>query len=197
VKGLAASAAAVLLLAACGGSSSNPSVAGTAPQPAPTRSVTTPIRVGKTPASIKLSSAAFVAGGSIPALYTCGGRDISPPLRWSAAPSGARELGLELIDLDAPGGPFVHWALARIPSRVTSLAAGESVPPGAVARRNSFGKIGYGGPCPPPGARPHRYVFTLLALRSPSGLSQGFGTDALPASRALALGEVEATYGRP
>jgi Raf kinase inhibitor-like YbhB/YbcL family protein len=158
--------------------------------------VTTPIRVGKTPASIKLSSPAFHAGGTIPAIYTCSGRDISPPLEWSGVPSGARELGFELIDLDAPGGPFVHWALARLPPSVTSLAAGAAAPLGAVAGRNSFGKIGYGGPCPPPGANPHRYVFVLLALRSPSGVSQGFGAAALPASRALALGELQATYGR-
>ena len=165
-------------------------------QPAPTRSVTTPIRVGTAPASIKLSSPAFTSNGTIPAEFTCSGRDISPPLRWSGVPNGARELALELIDLDAPGGPFVHWALARISPSVTSVAAGESIPPGAVAGRNSFAKIGYGGPCPPPGDKPHRYVFVLLALRSPSGLSRGFGADALPASLALALGELEATYGR-
>jgi Raf kinase inhibitor-like YbhB/YbcL family protein len=196
VKGLVAPAAALLLLAACGGSSPKPSAVSTTSQPAPTGTVSTPIRVGTAPASIKLSSPAFAAAGTIPTEYTCNGRDISPPLRWSGVPGGARELGLELIDLDAPGGPFVHWALARIPPRVTSLAAGESVPPGAVAGRNSFGKIGYGGPCPPPGAGRHRYVFVLLALRSPSGLSQGFGADALSGSRVLALGELEATYAR-
>jgi phosphatidylethanolamine-binding protein (PEBP) family uncharacterized protein len=85
--------------------------------------------------------------------------------------------------------------LARIPPSVTSLNAG-SAPPGAVAGRNTFGRIGYGGPCPPPGDKPHHYVFVLLALRSPSGLSRGFGAAVLPASRALAFGELEGTYGR-
>src|SRR5437588_779263 len=88
------------------------------------------------------------AGGTIPSVYTCSGRDISAPLRWSGVPSGSRELALELIDLDAPGGPFLHWAVAQIPPTVRSLAAGESVPPGAVAGSNSFGRVGYGGPCP-------------------------------------------------
>jgi Raf kinase inhibitor-like YbhB/YbcL family protein len=159
--------------------------------------VTAPIRVGRAPTSIKLSSSAFTSRGTIPTQFTCSGRDISPPLRWSGVPGGARELALELIDLDAPGGPFVHWSLARISPSVTSLSAGEATPPGAVAGRNSFGKIGYGGPCPPSGAEPHRYVFVLLALRSPSGLSLGFGAGALPASLALAVGELQAFFSRP
>ena len=112
-------------------------------------------------------------------------------------PAGTREQALELIDPDAPGGPFLHWALARIPPTVRTLAAGESVPPGAVAGTNSFGKVGYGGPCPPPGASPHRYVFVLLALRSPSSLTPGFGAGAVPVSRALAIGQLQATFGRP
>jgi len=196
---VAAIAGALLLLAGCGGSSSKPSSTSSASssQPSPARTVTTPIRVGSAPASITLSSPAFAAGGTIPSVYTCSGRDISPPLRWSGVPSGTRELALELIDADAPGGPFLHWALAHIPPRVRGLAAGESVPPGTVAGSNSFGKIGYGGPCPTPGAKAHRYVFVLLALRSLSGLSRGFGAGALPVARALAIGRLQATFGRP
>jgi len=196
---VAAIAGALLLLAGCGGSSSKPSSTSGASssQPSPARTVTTPIRVGSAPASITLSSPAFAAGGTVPSVYTCSGRDISPPLRWSRVPSGTRELALELIDADAPGGPFLHWALAHIRPSVRSLAAGESIPPGAVAGSNSLGKIGYGGPCPPPGANAHRYVFVLLALRSPSGLSRGFGAGALPVARALAIGRLQATFGRP
>ncbi len=192
-----AAVGALLALGACGSSSPKHPAASSTSKPGPTGSVTTPIRVGTAPVSIKLSSPAFTSGGSIPSQFTCSGRDISPSIRWSAVPGGARELALELIDLDAPGGPFVHWALTRIPPSLTSLAAGESTPPGAVAGRNSFGVIGYRGPCPPPGAKAHRYVFVLLALRSPSGLTQGFAAGGLTASRALALGEFEATYGRP
>jgi Raf kinase inhibitor-like YbhB/YbcL family protein len=192
-------AGALLALAGCGGSSPKHPAASTAsaPRPAAARTVTTPIRVGSAPESITLSSPAFAPGGTIPATYTCAGRGISPPLRWSGVPAGTRELALELIDPDAPGGPFLHWALAGIPPTVRALAVGESVPPGAVAGSNSFGKLGYGGPCPPPGAKPHRYVFVLLALGSPSGLSRGFGAGAVPVSRALALGKLQATFGRP
>ena len=70
------------------------------------------------------------------------------------------------------------------------------MPSGAVAGRNGFGKDGYGGPCPPSGPA-HRYVFVLIALGSPSGLSPGFSVASLPVSRALALGELGATYARP
>lgn len=190
-------AGSLLLLAGCGGGGSSTTSGASSPQPGPARTVTTPIRVGSAPASIRLSSPAFAAGGTIPAVYTCSGRGISPPLRWSGVPAGTREQALELIDPDAPGGPFLHWALARIPPTVRTLAAGESVPPGAVAGTNSFGKVGYGGPCPPPGASPHRYVFVLLALRSPSSLTPGFGAGAVPVSRALAIGQLQATFGRP
>lgn len=176
MRRLLAGLAAALALAGCGGSS--------------TRSVATL----KT-SLLGLSSPAFAPGASIPTTYTCSGRNISPPLHWSNVPSGTRELALEMIDLDAPGGRFVHWALAGIKPSLSGLAAGQSIPPGAVAGRNDFAKIGYGGPCPPPG-KPHRYVITLLALKAPTGLRPGFSAAALPASRALAQGELTGTYGR-
>ena len=197
----AALATAGLVLAGCGGGGSSSGRSSTSvpssSQTGPAGTVTAPIRFGSAPASITLSSPAFAAGSTIPSLYTCSGRDISPPLRWSGVPAGTRELALELIDPDAPGGPFLHWALARIPPTVRTLAAGESTPPGSVAGTNSFGRIGYGGPCPPPGAKAHRYVFVLLALRSPAEVSRGFGAGAVPVSRATALGELQATFGRP
>lgn len=174
---------AAVAIAGCGASGSH------AP-PAPTG--TTHLQVFKL--AIHLSSPAFVDGGTIPKQYACP-RNISPPLRWSGVPAGTREFALEMIDPDAPGGSFVHWALAKIPAATTSLAAGEAIPPGAVAGRNGFGSIGYGGPCPPPGQR-HRYVITLLALRAPSGLRPGFSAGALQSSRALARGEVTSIYGR-
>jgi Raf kinase inhibitor-like YbhB/YbcL family protein len=145
-------------------------------------------------ATIKLSSPAFAAGGTIPRQYACP-RNVSPPLRWSGLPAGTRELALQMVDIDAPGGAFVHWALAGIPPAIDKLAAGESVPPGAVAGANSFGNLGYGGPCPPAG-KPHRYVITLLALPAPSGLRPGFSSGALPTSRALARGELTGLYRR-
>lgn len=180
----------LLLLAACGGGSSKLA------QPAGRRSATTPIRVHSAAISIKLSSPAFSAGSKIPALYTCNGRDVSPPLRWSGVPAGTRELAVELIDRDAPGGAFIHWALAGIAPSISALRTGEAVPPGAIPGRNGFGKDGYGGPCPPSGPA-HRYLFVLIALGSRSGLTPGFSVASLPVSGALALGELGATYARP
>jgi Raf kinase inhibitor-like YbhB/YbcL family protein len=139
-----------------------------------------------------VSSTAFASGSRIPAKYTCVGKNISPPLHWSHPPAGAKEFALLMIDLDAPGGRFTHWALADIGSSTRELAAGQ-VPPGAVAGRNSFGKVGYGGPCPPAG-RPHRYVIELLALSRPLSVSQGFASGALARQRPVAVGVLRGTY---
>ncbi len=185
----AAALSLALAVAACGSGGSKHA------HPA-ARTATTPIRVRSAPVSIRLSSPAFAKGGPIPSLYTCNGRDISPPLRWSGLPSGTRELALELIDRDAPGGAFIHWTLAGIAPSLSGLASGEAIPPGAVAGRNGFGKDGYGGPCPPSGPA-HRYLFVVMALPGPAGLSRGFSVASLPVSRALALGELQATYARP
>ena len=109
-----------------------------------------------------LSSPAIPPGGAIPAEYTCDGTDISPPLSWSALPAGTRSLVLILEDPDAPGGSFMHWAAWDIAPALPGLAAGH---PAATLReaKNDFGRDGYGGPCPPPGAA-HHYHFRLLAL---------------------------------
>ena len=146
------------------------------------------------PGRIKLSSPAFADGGTIPKRYACP-RNVSPPLRWSGVPAGTRELALEMIDVDAPGGAFVHWAVAGIPPRTTGIAPGGAVPAGAVVGRNDFGKIGYGGPCPPAG-NAHRYVLTLLALPARSALRPGFSLGALRSLRALSRGELTGAYRR-
>lgn len=109
--------------------------------------------------AIRLTSPAFADGASIPSLYTCDGRDISPPLRWSGVPAGTRALTLVMRDPDAPGGNFVHWSLTGIRSSTTGIAAG-AVPAGAVQGTNGFGTVGYRGPCPPSG-HAHHYVITL------------------------------------
>jgi Raf kinase inhibitor-like YbhB/YbcL family protein len=181
VRAALAIAGALVALGGCGGSSS------------PT--VTPPLRVRTSPKTIILSSPAFTADGTIPRVYTCAGKDIAPPLRWMGIPSDTRELELEMVDRDAPGGQFVHWTLAGIGPSSRGLAAGEAVPPGAVAGQNDFGHTGYGGPCPPTG-KPHRYVITLLALPGRSELKPGFSAGALPTSRALARGELTGIYGR-
>ena len=109
--------------------------------------------------------AALPPGGEIQKQYTCDGSDISPPLIWSNVPKGTQSFALIVEDPDAPGGTFRHWAAYNIPATTTGLPAGfrAGAPAPFAQAQNDFGKIGYSGPCPPPGSR-HRYVFTLMAL---------------------------------
>lgn len=120
--------------------------------------------------SLTLTSTAFAPDGAIPPLYTCEGRDISPPLAWSGAPAGTRSLVLIVDDPDAPdpAAPrmtWVHWVLYNLPAAATGLA--EAMPPQALPAGtrdglNDWGRTGYGGPCPPIGR--HRYFHKLYAL---------------------------------
>jgi Raf kinase inhibitor-like YbhB/YbcL family protein len=128
---------------------------------------------GGSAARIALSSSAFPPGGSIPRLYTCEGRDVSPPLHWSDVPGDATELTLTMTDLDTPGGSFIHWQMSGLSPGSSGLAAGAQ-PAIGNAGTNSFGTTGYRGPCPPRGAKPHHYVVTLTAIGS--GQAVGFGT---------------------
>ena len=114
-------------------------------------------------AAFALSSPSFHDGGRIPRVYTCDGRDVSPPLRWTAPPRGTRSLALTVVDVDAHG--FVHWDLRRIPPAARGVAAAYRGPLGRlfVEGPHSAGTRGYTGPCPPPGSGRHRYVFTLTA----------------------------------
>jgi Raf kinase inhibitor-like YbhB/YbcL family protein len=120
--------------------------------------------------SIKITSTAFQAGGSIPSKYTCEDRDLSPPLAWSGAPPGTKTFALIVDDPDAPDPAkpqrvYVHWVLYNIPAATVALAENASkkgLPKGAVQGKNDWGKAEYGGPCPPIGR--HRYFFRLYAL---------------------------------
>jgi Raf kinase inhibitor-like YbhB/YbcL family protein len=98
----------------------------------------------------------------IPVKFTCEGADVSPELRWSDIPANTHSFALIVDDPDAPVGTFTHWVLLDIPSDRISLAEGESKT--GVAGKNDFGRAEYGGPCPPRGHGPHRYIFTLYAL---------------------------------
>jgi Raf kinase inhibitor-like YbhB/YbcL family protein len=109
---------------------------------------------------VTLSSPVFRAGQTIPTAYTCEGRNVSPPLRWTAPPRRTRAFALVVSDLDAPGRTFRHWIAWGIPAAKRSLRPGERPPRQG---RNDAGGIGYTGPCPPPGSL-HRYVFRLYAL---------------------------------
>jgi Raf kinase inhibitor-like YbhB/YbcL family protein len=119
--------------------------------------------------ALSLSSPAFHAGSPIPQRYTCDGRDVSPPLRWSRVPSRARSLAVELEDPDAPGGVFIHWLLWNVSPRARALGVQVSR---RTQGRNSFGRIGYSGPCPPQGST-HHYVFTLFAVDRKLTLARG------------------------
>jgi Raf kinase inhibitor-like YbhB/YbcL family protein len=117
------------------------------------------------PDRLELTSSAFPAGGRIPVRFTCDGEEVAPPLAWRGVPGRARSLALLMEDPDAPGGTFVHWTLFDIPPDARGLAAGRT-PGGARAGENSFGDAGYGGPCPPEGDAPHRYVLPREHARS-------------------------------
>jgi Raf kinase inhibitor-like YbhB/YbcL family protein len=126
--------------------------------------------------TLDLISPAFEDGETIPSTYTCEGDDVSPPLEWSGVPEGTRTIALICDDPDAPMGTWVHWVLYGLPADTTSLPEGvpadDVVAGGASQGKNDFKKIGYGGPCPPPG-KPHRYFFKLYALDSELDLAPG------------------------
>jgi Raf kinase inhibitor-like YbhB/YbcL family protein len=123
--------------------------------------------------AFKISSPAFADGSDIPVRHTCDGDDLSPPISWSDVPEGTRSLALIVDDPDAPRGTFTHWVLYDIPPDTNGLREGAA--PG-IAGRNSFGRSGYGGPCPPPADDAHRYRFTLHALDIPSIALSGNAT---------------------
>jgi Raf kinase inhibitor-like YbhB/YbcL family protein len=150
--------------------------------------------------TIQLRSAAFEVGGMIPKTFTCDGSDRSPPLEWSGVPASAQSLVLICDDPDAPMGTWSHWVVFNLAPRVRSLdegipaeetfaASAREEPGSAVGKSpearqgtNDFGKLGYGGPCPPGGT--HRYFFRLYALDIPLDL----GSDATRSQVLKAIG---------
>ena len=169
---------------------------GSAKKGSSTTGATTSTTVEAAP-RIELTSSAFKNGGAIPGQYTCDGASQSPPLSWAAVPAGTASLALRVQDIDTPQ-KFVHWLVYDIKPSTTSLAAGET-PPVAKQTPNSFGKPGYGGPCPPTGQR-HRYVFTLLALATELNASENVSPTELWAtlerSAVTGKGELTGTYQR-
>ena len=119
------------------------------------------------PMSWHFRSSVLHDGERIPKQYTCEGPDVSPPLAWTEPPPGTKSLALTVDDPDAPRGMWVHWVLYNLLPQTQGLP--EHVPKditllhGTLQGVNDFGQVGYGGPCPPPGAS-HRYVFALYAL---------------------------------
>jgi Raf kinase inhibitor-like YbhB/YbcL family protein len=119
--------------------------------------------------SFELSSPSFEAGAEIPRKYSCDGEDVSPPLEWSGAPDDTAALALIVDDPDARG--FIHWVVFdMVGSQSGGLAEGvSSSPDGPTQTFNDFGRVGWGGPCPPSDS--HRYRFTLYALDALLGLT--------------------------
>jgi Raf kinase inhibitor-like YbhB/YbcL family protein len=152
--------------------------------------------------AMELESPAFAAGATIPTEYTCSGADKSPPLLWKGVPAGTATLALIVDDPDAPAGTWVHWVLYDLPASQSELAQGiarsATLESGARQGINSFGKVGYNGPCPPPGS-PHHYHFRLYALDGKLDLparATAADLEAAAGSHTAARAELVGTFGR-
>ena len=133
---------------------------------------------GTAHAQFRLTSPDIKPGGTIADEqvfngFGCNGKNISPALKWSGAPKDTKAFALLVHDPDAPtgGAGWWHWVVLNIPANATELPKnagrqdGSGLPAGAVSNATDFGAPGYGGPCPPAGDKPHRYNFTLHALK--------------------------------
>ena len=129
-------------------------------------------------ADFTVSSPTFSNGATLAApqvfnSFGCTGGNVSPALSWSGAPAGTKSFAVTVYDPDAPtGSGWWHWVLFNLPADSKGLPAGAGdtgknlLPASAVQSRTDFGKPGYGGPCPPVGDKPHRYIFTVFALKA-------------------------------
>jgi hypothetical protein len=116
---------------------------------------------------MELRTTSFTAGGFIPKRFTCEGENVSPVLAWTEPPPGTQSFALIEDDPDAPSGSFVHWVVYDLPAAYRklpeALPANDEMPGGGRQGTNDFSRIGYSGPCPPPG-KPHHYFIRLYAL---------------------------------
>lgn len=150
---------------------------------------------------MKIESSAFINGQPIPQKFTCQGDDVSPALSWSGAPATTKSLALIVDDPDAPVGTWVHWVFFNLPAHAHSLpenVAKSQQDQGGIQGTNDFKKMGYGGPCPPPG-KPHRYFFKLYALDTTLSLNAGAtkqDVEKAMQGHVLAHAELMGTYQR-
>ncbi|MDD5032661.1 MAG: YbhB/YbcL family Raf kinase inhibitor-like protein [Candidatus Pacebacteria bacterium] len=148
---------------------------------------------------MNLSSPAFENSSDIPVKYTCDGENVSPPLLVSDIPEGAESLVLIMDDPDATSGrTFDHWIVFNISDEIEEIQE-YSVPEGALQGRNDFGRNEYGGPCPPAGAKKHRYMFKLYALDGYLDLPSGIDKKTLEQTmepRVLDQATLVGLYGR-
>jgi Raf kinase inhibitor-like YbhB/YbcL family protein len=159
------------------------------------KSSTTSSEPSASGASIALSSD-FKPGATIPRVHTCDGRDVSPPLHATGLPSSTKELVVTMRDPDAPGGNFIHWEIAHIEPANSSMSLSVgAAPSGVVLGKNSYGSLGYRGPCPPSGPA-HHYAITVFALGQASGLQRGFSAGDVSALAVLGQGTLTGLYAR-
>jgi Raf kinase inhibitor-like YbhB/YbcL family protein len=149
----------------------------------------------RAPAALRLSSPAFTDGSRLAVKYTCDGAGDEPAVQAGAVPPSTKELVLVVSDPDAPGGTFVHATRYGLSPRGDG-----SVDHGGLEGLNSAGKPGWTPPCPPKGDDAHRYVWSVYALRDPSGLEAGAKpgevADTLHGAGVLASGTITALYRR-
>jgi Raf kinase inhibitor-like YbhB/YbcL family protein len=153
-------------------------------------------------AQFVLTSPAIASAAPIAPDYACTGSDRSPALAWSNAPQATKSFALVVQDSDAPGGTFIHWVAYNIPAQMNSLPAGvpqtAEIAAGGKNGINSFGKVGYNGPCPPPG-KMHHYHFLLYALDStlnPGDNPDAAAVEAAMKGHVLATAELVGTFER-
>ncbi len=156
---------------------------------------------GQVRATLQIQSTSFANGGAIPDQYTCDGADLSPQLHWPSAPIDTKSLAIIMDDPDAPI-LFTHWLVYNVGPEVRELPQGASTHAashqGAAEGRNSFGRLGYGGPCPPAGQL-HHYVFRLYALDIRLELPPGAARDQVESAlnrHVLAEGQIIGNYRR-
>jgi Raf kinase inhibitor-like YbhB/YbcL family protein len=157
-------------------------------------------------ASTEIKPNATIAEAQVFKGFGCTGGNVSPSLSWKNPPAGTKSFAVTVYDPDAPtGSGWWHWVVFNLPASTTSLPAGAGdpgagkLPAGTVQSRTDFGKPGYGGPCPPQGDKPHRYIFTGFALKTDkladenaSGALVGFMIHANQMGKATFTGK----YGR-
>jgi Raf kinase inhibitor-like YbhB/YbcL family protein len=160
--------------------------------------------IGTSAQAFTLSSAKFEHQSEIPALYTCDGKNVSPPLSWSGEPAKARSLALIVEDPDAAEPPkraSVQWIVFDIPVVSRGLREGvqlpSDLPRGAKVGLNEWKRAEYNGPCPPAG-RKHHYLFKLFALDTLIDLDEPTKTELEDEMRGhiVARAELIGTYQR-
>jgi hypothetical protein len=151
-------------------------------------------------AKFQLTSSSFAADSDIPAKYTCDGANVSPALAWTEPPAGTQSFALVLDDPDVPKKVVIHWLIYDLPPTTRALPEGvptkAKLPDGSRQGKNDPGKIGYGGPCPSPGAA-HHYFFKLYALDYQTGLkpkAKGAEVEAAIKGHILAQAELIARF---